>query len=94
MDSVTNITFNYGDKFTTKLLPLRGISGLLTFTTSSDEPVEVTCTLQRYDSSDSLLEDINPYKVKLMPDEEGYAPENYYYSDFISLINEGIIKMF
>lgn len=71
-------------------LPLRPLhnSFLFSYTTSSDEPVNVECKFveKRYKLSDN-------YKIEFEPLEKGFPIKTFYLSDFNSLLNDERVKL-
>ena len=71
------------------LRPLRTFLGLISYTSSNDDPVEVPCKIveDRYKVADG-------YKVTIKPLYESFGTENYYQTDFNTLVERGSIKVF
>ena len=68
--------------------PIQTCFGFISFTSSTDREKWVECEID-----ESRYKVDNGYKVTLRSIEEGYGRENYYQSDFKSLVKSGhIIK--
>ncbi len=75
--------------FIVKMRPIRTALGLISYTSSSDEPIEVPATIieDRYKVADN-------YKVRLKCIYEGFGYDDYYLSDLESLISRGQVKFY
>ena len=87
---VKDVVKQYGVEnvfFISKVLPLRRVM-FLSYTSSSDEPINMLCKIDetRYKVSDG-------YKITLKPMHEGFATEHYYQSDLESIIKQGKIEL-
>ncbi len=73
------------------MVPMRPVRTALfiSYTTSSDETVNVPCkvTEDRYEFSEG-------YKITLESIYNGFGRQNFYTSDLVSLINQGSVEMF
>ena len=86
-----HFNYTYGDRFVMKCSPLNHFLGI-SFTSSSDEMVEQECTLEKYWADDTLTGEFPPYKVKLVSIDPRYSNEKFYWSDFLHLLEQGVIN--
>lgn len=71
-----------------KLLPIKNVGGILSYTTSNDPVEEVPCKIiERF----YALKD--EYKIEFEPLVEGYPRKSFYVSDFNILLNREEIKL-
>ena len=77
--------------FSVPMRPTHTFMGLIGFTTSSDDYVEVPCCIDtsRYDP----LEGEFGYKITMKSMVKGFSYEHFYLTDFIQLINNGTVKI-
>lgn len=85
----------YGGKLTMECFPLHECFGIK-YTRMLDEETSIQeCTIEKYweDDQINLQMAITPHKVKIVPLDEKYSTESYYWMDFITMIRKGSIKL-
>ncbi len=90
-NALQDLCEKYGHRnltFKLKSRPIRTLFGLIAYSTSSDEEVEVSSYI-----TEARYQILEGYKVTLTPMAPGFPDEHFYQSDLISMIRRGSVKV-
>ncbi len=76
-------------RFLIKMRPIHNVFGLISYTSSIDEPVTVMAKIveKKYKIDDN-------YKIELQAEDSRFGKDDYYFIELDSLIDRGCIRVF